>query len=207
MAHYIAGYGLGYGPGLGFLSCTEVGSRDLSPSLCNVNMFCIVQCKYWVWNRSPSPYAVLLQQCKWVIMVYSHCSTPEIDKNGSHRTVWKCLHYTETDINTHSYWVLYLFYRSWTLSWCRAVLTHHYGSFTLLETDSGTNSDSDSEQNGYIVLYRICSNCTGSDSDPYSLLLYRTGIWVCIRIRVLLRKCIWIIRKFIKCSIGSIPIK
>ena len=37
---YIAGDGLG----LGFLSYAEIGSRDLSPSLCNVNMFCIVQC-------------------------------------------------------------------------------------------------------------------------------------------------------------------
>ena len=36
----------------GFLSYTEIGSRGL----CNVNMFCIVQCSYQVWNCSPSPY-------------------------------------------------------------------------------------------------------------------------------------------------------
>ena len=38
---------------------TEIGSRDLSPSLYNVNIFCIVECTLWVWNpstyTSPSP--------------------------------------------------------------------------------------------------------------------------------------------------------
>ena len=34
--HHIAGDGLWYGLGFGFLSCTEIGSRDLSPSLCNM---------------------------------------------------------------------------------------------------------------------------------------------------------------------------
>ena len=58
------------------------------------------------------------------------------------------------------------------------------GSFTLNETDSGTDPDSDSKPDGYIVLCRTCSHCTDSDMDPYSLFLYRTGIpvWVCIRI-------------------------
>ena len=33
-----------------------------------------------------------------------------------------------------------------------------------------------------------CSHCTDSDSDPYSLCLHRTGIWVCIHIRVRFRQ-------------------
>ena len=41
---YIAGDVLEYGPGLEFLSCIEIGSRDVSPSLYNVNMFYVVQC-------------------------------------------------------------------------------------------------------------------------------------------------------------------
>ena len=39
---YIAIDGLEYGFGLGFLFCTEIGSRDLGPSLYNVNIFCVV---------------------------------------------------------------------------------------------------------------------------------------------------------------------
>ena len=38
-----------------------------------------------------------------------------------------------------------------------------------------------------VVLWRTCSHCT--DSDPYSLFLYRTGI----RVRVRLRQCKWAI--------------
>ena len=60
-----------------------------------------------------------------------------------------------------------------------------YGSFTLLEMDSGTDSDSDSKSDGYIALCRTCSHCTDLDSDPYSLLLYRTGI----RVRLWQCKC------------------
>ena len=45
-----------------------------------------------------------------------------------------------------------------------------YGSFTLLEMDSDTDSDSDYKPNGYTALCRTCSHCTDSDSDPYSLL-------------------------------------
>ena len=59
------------------------------------------------------------------------------------------------------------------------------GSFALTDTDSGTDSDSDSKPNGYIVLCRTCSGCIDSDSDRYSLFLYRTGI----RVRVHLRQC------------------
>ena len=40
-------------------------------------------------------------------------------------------------------------------------------------TDSGADSDSDSKLDGYIVLCRTRSHCTDSDSDPYSLFLYR----------------------------------
>ena len=76
-----------------------------------------------------------------------------------------------------------------------------YGSFTS-ETDSDTDSDSDLKPNGYIVLHKICSHCTDSDSDPYSLLLYTTGIQVCIRIRDHLWQCKCVIipnLKFLPC--------
>ena len=53
---YIAGDGLGYRPGRGIPSCTEIGSRDPNPSLGNVNMPCIIQCTLWVWNPNPSLY-------------------------------------------------------------------------------------------------------------------------------------------------------
>ena len=39
---------------LWYLSCTKIGRKDLSPSLCNVNMFCTVQCRNRVWNPNPS---------------------------------------------------------------------------------------------------------------------------------------------------------
>ena len=42
-----------------------------------------------------------------------------------------------------------------------------YGLSTLPEKDSGTNADSDSKPDGYIVLCRTCSHCTDLDSDPY----------------------------------------
>ena len=44
------------GLGLGFPSFTEIGSRHPSLSLCNVNVFCIVQCRSRVWNPNPSLY-------------------------------------------------------------------------------------------------------------------------------------------------------
>ena len=47
----IAGFEYGYGLGNGFLSCVS--------SLCNVNMFCMVQCSYQVWNPNASPYPYL----------------------------------------------------------------------------------------------------------------------------------------------------
>ena len=50
------------------------------------------------------------------------------------------------------------------------------GSFTLTETDSGTDSDSNSKPDGYITLCRTCSHCRKSESDPYSLFLCGTGI-------------------------------
>ena len=53
---YIAGDGLWDGLRAGFLSFTEIESRGLSPSLCNVNMFCIVQCSHRAWNPNPSLY-------------------------------------------------------------------------------------------------------------------------------------------------------
>ena len=78
---YIAGDGLGYGCGLrfGFLSYIEIGSRDPSPSLCTVNMLCIVQYSHRVWNpslsvyRSPSPamWRLLLSKKLWLIKLLS----------------------------------------------------------------------------------------------------------------------------------------
>ena len=37
-----------------------------------------------------------------------------------------------------------------------------YGLFKLTETDSGTDSDSDSKPNCYVVLFRTCWHCTDS---------------------------------------------
>ena len=51
----------------------------------------------------------------------------------------------------------------------------------------GTDSDSDSKPNGYIILYTTCSHY--SDSDLYSLFLYRTGIRIQICTRVRLWQC------------------
>ena len=65
------------------------------------------------------------------------------------------------------------------------------GSFTLMETDFGTNSDSDSKPDGYIVLCRTSLHCTDTDSDPYFLVQYRTGIQICTLVR--LRQCRWAI--------------
>ena len=62
-------------------------------------------------------------------------------------------------------------------------------SFTLTETDSVTDSDSNSKPVAYIVLCRICSHCTDLDSDPYSLFQYRTGIAVRGSTLVRLRQC------------------
>ena len=41
-----------------------------------------------------------------------------------------------------------------------------YGSFPLLKTYSGMDSDSDSKPDGYIGLYRNFSHCTDSDWIP-----------------------------------------
>ena len=59
------------------------------------------------------------------------------------------------------------------------------GLFTLSDMDAGTDWDSDSNLDGYIVLCRICSHYTGSDSnhyldsDPQSLLYPFLG-WISI---------------------------
>ena len=56
------------------------------------------------------------------------------------------------------------------LSWGKRdeITLHNFdGSFTLPETDSGTDSGLDSKLNGYIALCRTCSLCTDSDLDPY----------------------------------------
>ena len=50
---HITGLGYGYRLKTGFLFCAEIGIRDLWPCLCNVSMFCIVQCSHRVWNPSP----------------------------------------------------------------------------------------------------------------------------------------------------------
>ena len=51
---YIAGRRLWDELGPGFLSFIEIRSRDVSPSLCNVNIFCLVQCSHWAWNSNLS---------------------------------------------------------------------------------------------------------------------------------------------------------
>ena len=53
---------LGYG--LGFLSCTETGSRDPSLSLYSVNMFCIIQSCHQVWNLIQVRTRDVLRQSK-----------------------------------------------------------------------------------------------------------------------------------------------
>ena len=53
---YVYGDWPGYALGLGLLSYTDIGSRNPSPSLYNVNMFCMVQCSHWVWNPNLSSY-------------------------------------------------------------------------------------------------------------------------------------------------------
>ena len=65
-----------------------------------------------------------------------------------------------------------------------------FGLFTLTETDSDTDSDWDSKPDSYIALCRLYSHCTDLDSDPYSLLPYRTGIrvWVCTQVDLRLCK-------------------
>ena len=67
------------------------------------------------------------------------------------------------------------------------------GSFTLPETDSGMDSDSDSKPNGYIVLCKTCSHCTDSDLGPYSPFLCRTRFWIWMCTRVHLQQCQWVI--------------
>ena len=51
--------------------------------------------------------------------------------------------------NTHNKW-------SKILAYLQGVGAHRYGLFTLTETDSGTDSDSDSQLNSYIVHCRTC---------------------------------------------------
>ena len=51
----VAGDGLGYRLLLGLPPRAEIGSRDPSLSLCNVNMFCLKQCSHEVWIPDPSP--------------------------------------------------------------------------------------------------------------------------------------------------------
>ena len=46
----ISGYA--YSLRLGFLSYAKIGSKDLSPNPCNVNMFYVAQCSHQVWNLS-----------------------------------------------------------------------------------------------------------------------------------------------------------
>ena len=85
--------------------------------------------------------------------------------------------------------VMSAFSRMESMTTSGSVHTCHFRfcSFTLMETDSCT--DSDSKTDGYIVLCRTCSPCT--NSDTYSSFLYRTGIRVCTRVRH--HQCKWVI--------------
>ena len=61
------------------------------------------------------------------------------------------------------------------------LVTQFNGLFTLMETDSGTDLDSDSKPNGYIALCRTRSYCT----DPYSLCLgQESKSKVCTRVHL-----------------------
>ena len=60
----------------------------------------------------------------------------------------------------------------------KSLISVRYGLFPLLDSDSDSESHSDSKPYGYIVLCKTCFHCTDSDSDPYFLFLYRTGIVV-----------------------------
>ena len=68
------------------------------------------------------------------------------------------------------------------------------GLFTLLDTDSDIDLNLDSKPDGYIVLYRNCSDCT--DLDQYEcrspVIIVPTfvmDICIQIRIRVRVRQC------------------
>ena len=64
-----------------------------------------------------------------------------------------------------------------------------FGSGENPGSTTGTDSDSDSKPDGYIVLCRTCSQCTDSDLDPNSLFPCRTGIRVWVRTPVRLCQC------------------
>ena len=115
MLIYIAGDGLRYGYGLQFLFYTEVGSRDPSPSLCNANMSCTVQCTHQVWNPDPSLYpnpsptmfyfnyffrvsntAEEIQCPEW-----SNTGFSATEFNGLGRTLRKCKRYEERHRQAH----------------------------------------------------------------------------------------------------------
>ena len=78
---YIAVGGLGYRFRLGFLSCTEIGSSDLSLSLYNVNVLYIIQCSRQVWNPNPSLTRACPWQCKWAIRDSSWIHKFAVDAN------------------------------------------------------------------------------------------------------------------------------
>ena len=59
LAHLHARDGLGYG--LGFLYYTEIGSRDPSPSSCNVK--CSANCNVSIWFGSESKLVFVSESC------------------------------------------------------------------------------------------------------------------------------------------------
>ena len=91
-------------------SCpTQKESRDQSPSLCNVNIFFLVQCSHWVKNINLS-----LRQCKWAITsacVFAPTSVSD-KRKASVNTTTCCrethsLHQTETSsvsMSSRSVW-------------------------------------------------------------------------------------------------------
>ena len=56
---------------------------------------------------------------------------------------------------------------------CEVLWGFSYGLFTLTETSSGIDSDSDSKSDGYIALIRPWLHCMDSDSEAHWLFLYR----------------------------------
>ena len=93
--------------------------------------------------------------------------------------------------------ILFLLNEYFTLAVSKATDYFRNGSFTLTETDSGMDSDCDSKRHVYTVLCRTWLHCTDSDSDPYSLILCRTGT----RVRARGWECKWAIVLKIPCRI------
>ena len=66
-------------------------------------------------------------------------------------------------------------FRSFIIKFYTCKLANPNGLITLPDSDFG-DTDFDSKPDGYILLCRRSLHCMGSDLDPSSLFLYRTGM-------------------------------